>query len=188
MIKVTTNRLAEFQKLLAAKGLDGYVLTKKVDQGFLTGFYIEGYTLLVGRRGAWAFMSKMFLDQFTNAVKNCKAEAVVKHSDAVIALAKAQKMKKVGFDSASESYALGTIWKKAGFTETPDIMQPLRKTKNAKELAALKKSCKVAANSLRAIQPSIKPGMTELDVKNMLEFEMRRRGATGGAFQTPACF
>lgn len=176
------SRMSEFQKLLAARGLDGYVLTKKVDQGFLTGFFLDGYTLLVGRRGAWAYMAEMLVDQCRQATKLCKPEASNNHADSVLGQAKAQKMKKVGFDSANESYALGTLWKKAGFIECPELTRDSRAVKNGAEAAILRKSCKIAADSLRKIQPSIKPGMTELEVKNMLEFEMKRRGATAPSF------
>lgn len=174
--------MAEFQKLLAAKGLDGYVITKKADQGFLTGYFMNDWALLVGRKGAWAFMAEMLVNQCRETTKACKPFASVNLAESVFKETKAQKMKNVGFDSANESYAAGVKWKNAGFIETPELTRELRVTKNKAELALLRKSCKIAAESLKALMPQVKPGMTELEVCALLEYEMKKRGATGPSF------
>lgn len=66
----------------------------------------------------------------------------------------------------------------------PGIVTQPRRLKNKDELMALGRAITVAEDGFRAAITAIKPGQTELDIAARLEFEMKRRGASGPAFNT----
>ncbi|MBC1456403.1 M24 family metallopeptidase [Listeria newyorkensis] len=65
-----------------------------------------------------------------------------------------------------------------------DLFEDMRKVKTASELSAIKTACEIADAAFTHILTFIKPGLTELEVSNELEFFMRRNGASGSSFDT----
>ncbi|MBC6314604.1 M24 family metallopeptidase [Listeria grandensis] len=65
-----------------------------------------------------------------------------------------------------------------------DLLEAMRKVKTASELSAIKTACEIADAAFKHILTFIKPGLTELEVSNELEFFMRRNGASGSSFDT----
>ena len=62
------------------------------------------------------------------------------------------------------------------------LVEKLRMVKTEDELAILKKAAKIADDAFTHICTFIKPGITELEVSNELEFSMRKQGATSSSF------
>jgi Xaa-Pro aminopeptidase len=184
MIKINNDRLKEFQQVLAKKGLDGYVLTRPIDQGFLTGYDLEGYTLLVTKKKAYAFLVKMLVDQFKSNFPYCETEGTADINKALLAKAEKLGLKKVGFDADTEFYSRGKLWRKHGFKETPSLIVPLRETKKGMELARVKKACQIAVAALAKVKKNFKPGRTELSMALEIEHMMEKMGATAPSFST----
>jgi Xaa-Pro aminopeptidase len=69
-------------------------------------------------------------------------------------------------------------------TPVTDLMVNQRKVKDAFEVAAIRKAAKVAEGAYLAVRPKLKAGMTENEIAGLMEFEMRRRGASSGSFET----
>lgn len=70
------------------------------------------------------------------------------------------------------------------YVHAAEIIGELRQCKSAVEGDKMRKASHTADQALENILPNIKPGMTETEVKDMLEAEMKKLGATGPAFQT----
>jgi len=60
----------------------------------------------------------------------------------------------------------------------------MRMVKDAHELAQIRKACAISDASFESVLGQIRPGITEMDVANMLESEFRKRGGDGLAFET----
>ena len=183
-MNIHEERLGEFQDLLAANGLDGYIVSSKTDQGFLTGYHMNDYLLFVGRKKAWALLSVMLKDQFLGIAPFCGAIASDDLKAAVQDLAASQRMKKIAFDPSSEPYLQGSFWKKKGFIEKPGLAAQLRLTKRGEEIKLLRKAGQIAAKAFQSIKSRIRPGMTERGVLLMLEHKMQELGASGPSFDT----
>lgn len=63
-----------------------------------------------------------------------------------------------------------------------EIIGELRQSKTGTEADKMRNASHSADKALENILPNIKPGLTELEVKNMLEAEMKRLGTSGPAF------
>lgn len=182
-MNIHAKRIKDLQGLLKQEKLDAIVVTRNLDVGFLTGYHMDDYLLLVGRSGAWAVMPKMLLEDFK--VKAPHVEPVIPESgfeQTVLDLCRKHKLRKVAFDPEYETYVRGTLWKKHGFAEKGGLTGSLRAIKEGEEIDHLRKSCRIAARAFGLVKPRIKTGRTELSVYRELEDIMQGMGAKGPSF------
>lgn len=175
-------RINELQTLLKKEKLDALVVSRPLEQTFLTGFDMSGYVMLVSRNEAWAFMPRMLLEHFRSRVRFVNAAASDNPLEAVKARVAENKLKKTAFEPATETYLRGMFWKKSGFSEIRGLTAGLRAVKKGPEVSILRKSCRIAAEAFRIVKPRIKPGRTEISVARELEDVMQRMGAKGPSF------
>lgn len=64
------------------------------------------------------------------------------------------------------------------------LIEELREVKSKIEIETIKKACSISDAAFKYILGEIKPGMTEIEVANQLDFHMRGLGATGVSFET----
>lgn len=64
------------------------------------------------------------------------------------------------------------------------MMEALRLIKEPAEIATIKKACSISDAAYEHILGVVKPGMTEIEVANELDFYMRKLGASGVSFET----
>jgi Xaa-Pro aminopeptidase len=188
-IKNKSKRIKEFQKVITAHGLGGYVCNETIDQGFLTGYfrnYDDEGILLVTSKGSTIFMKKMLVDQFREIAPHINAVGC--RNDEILPLLlktiKKRKLTAVGFDPAKEKYETGRLWHKNKFRHTGGLVKALREIKNIQELGYLKKSCRIAVRAFDIIKKKIKPGRTERSLALELEYMMKTLGAQEASFPT----
>ena len=63
-----------------------------------------------------------------------------------------------------------------------NAVEQLRMIKNESEIAILKKAAEIADAAFAHIVTFIRPGRTEIEIANELEFHMRKLGATSSSF------
>ena len=64
------------------------------------------------------------------------------------------------------------------------LIESLREIKDEKEVEITKKACEIADKAFLHILDYVKPGMSEIQVANELDFFMRSLGASGVSFDT----
>ena len=177
-------RLGEFQDLLAENGLDAYIVSSKADQGFLTGYYMNDWVLVVGRKKAWGLLSVMLKDQFLDAAPFCGAVPTADIGACALELAAKQRLKKIAFDPSTETFAQGSFLKKKSFVEKPGLVMQLRLLKRGEEVRNLRKAGQIAAAAFLKVKPRLRPGMSERAIMLLLERTMQDMGASGPSFDT----
>jgi Xaa-Pro aminopeptidase len=76
---------------------------------------------------------------------------------------------------------------KARFKAAANIIETLRSIKDGTEVAAIKAAASIAAKALERTLPHIRPGVTENELAGMLDFQVRKLGATS-SFETIVAF
>jgi len=66
----------------------------------------------------------------------------------------------------------------------PGAVEQLRCIKDADELARITDAARLISEVFQVVLRSIKPGTVELDLAAKIEYEMKRRGASGPSFET----
>ena len=182
-MNIHSKRIKDLQGLLKREKLDALVVTRNLDIGFLTGYHMDDYLLLVSRTAAWAVAPRMFVEDIK--ARAPFVEPVVPEDgfeQAVLDLCKKYKLRRTAFDPEFETYNRGTLWRKNGFSEKGGLLGSLRAIKEGEEVSDLRKSCRIAAKAFGIVKPRIRTGRTELSVYRELEDVMQSMGAKGPSF------
>lgn len=73
---------------------------------------------------------------------------------------------------------------KLSFTPIGELMNSIRLAKSQIEIDMIKKSSSIVDGVVEEMKKAIKPGMTEIEVAALMEYEMRKSGSEGPAFET----
>jgi len=93
----------------------------------------------------------------------------------------------VGFESEHVSVALHQRWTAAAnvqFAAMRGLVEAGRRTKHHTEVERIEEACGIADRALADVAPRITAGVTEVEVRNMLEVRMRELGAAGPSYET----
>jgi Xaa-Pro aminopeptidase len=93
----------------------------------------------------------------------------------------------VGFEAAHVSFQQHTSWTAAfaaGLVPTAGVVEAERRNKDEGEIAAMAAACRIADQALAEVASRLADGLTEAEVRNLLEIRMRELGATGPSYET----
>jgi Xaa-Pro aminopeptidase len=98
-------------------------------------------------------------------------------------------MKRVGFDPGQWTVSqLKAMRKTAGgkcrAIEAGGIVEQLRRKKDAQELAVMRRAAVLAGEVLEEALKLVRPGVRESEIAAEIEYQMKRRGASGPSFET----
>ena len=94
-------------------------------------------------------------------------------------------IKSLGFEKDNVTYSGFELYKQAiqaDLVPLSGLVEKIRLIKTEEEISIIKAACRIADEAFEHIVTYIKPGMTELDVSNELEFFMRKLGASSSSF------
>lgn len=188
-------RRKEVEKRIREEGLDGLIVSKGSDIKYLTGFTGEyGVAVLVITPDKNYFITdSRFEYQASLEVPDCQVEVCgsghgynfYTRVGEIINKAKAHK---VGIMMDEITYsAYQSLKMKSAETEyvqAKPYIANLRMAKDSDEIEIIKKSCSISEKSFYALLDRIKPGATEIDIANELEYQFRNHGGSGFCFQT----
>lgn len=93
----------------------------------------------------------------------------------------------VGFEAAHVTFQQHASWA-AAFTArlepTVGVVEAARRVKDAGEIDAIAQACRIADQALAEVAPLLGTGLTEAEVRNLLEIRMRELGAIGPSYET----
>jgi Xaa-Pro aminopeptidase len=193
MTTVFATRRRALQLRLTEQSLRSLVITHPPNWYYLTGFTGEAGALVVSRLG-WTLITdgrfKAQAKQETSGIrimlqKRSLFETTGQHLRSVGG--------KAGFDESHVTVAqLRAMRKAAGrhvrWVGVRRLVESLRARKDALELQQMRKAAVLAGDVLREALRLLKPGIRELEVSAEIEYQMRRRGASGPAFESIVAF
>lgn len=182
-------RSEKLSEIYRASGADVVYVTTDYLLRYLTGFYAtDGAVLLDGER-CRLIVDARYFEGAEKALWGTDITVVLRSAaDTPESLLK--DYKKVAIPFALTSYPEYAALKEQGYTLV-DGMPALREAmmiKSREELALIQSACTIAEEAFRELLGEIKEGMTETEVAALLEYNMRRRGASGTSFDTICAF
>jgi Xaa-Pro aminopeptidase len=187
-------RSQELQNLLRGKSLDALLITGPADWYYLTGFTGEAGVLVAGPRHLTLLTDGRFTVQ---AAEELRGVTVVEQKEGLYRscgeLLKNLRARRVGFDPNQLTVGQSKLLKKAAgkatqFKEAAGLVAGLRARKDAAELGQMRKAAMVASAVVESAIGLLKPGVREFEVAAEIEYQMRRRGASGAAFESIVAF
>ncbi|MGG5255097.1 M24 family metallopeptidase [Neobacillus sp. SM06] len=181
-------KLQKLRSSFASAGIDGLLVTSAYNRRYISGFTgTSGVVLISGERA-------LFITDFRyveQAAKQCQGFEIVQHTgpiiDEVAAQVKNLGIQKLGFEEEYVTFSAYKAYEKAVKAElvpVSGLIEKLRLIKNDAEIKILKEAADIADAAFKHIIEFIRPGITELEVANELEFFMRKAGAASSSFDT----
>ena len=194
MTNAFVRRRAALAEKFGSSKVDGLLVTHPADWYYLTGFTGDSGALIVGRRAATLITDGRFTGQ---AGAETSGVQVVLHKnplfEATGKFLAAGKVKRIGFDPGQLTVAqLQTLKKAAGrgcaWVPVAGLVSDQRMRKDPQELAVMRRAAVVADQVVAEALKVLKPGVREFEVAAEVEYQMRKRGASGAAFETIVAF
>jgi Xaa-Pro aminopeptidase len=174
---------------MRTENLVGFVVTNPYNRRYLSGFTGTSANLVITSHSAQLITDFRYVEQ---AGQQAPDFTVVRHERDILQCVgeevKKQGVKRLAFEQDYVTYAL--YQKLAGCTQGVELVpvqgmiEELRLIKTPEEIKVIKEAAHIADQAFAHILEFIKPGVTERQVANELEFTMRRLGATASSFDT----
>jgi len=179
-------KLEKLRSSFSNLGIDGLLITSEFNRRYMANFTGSAGVVLISEDNAQFITDFRYVEQ---ATAECVGYEIVKHSGSIPAevaeQAKKLGIKKLGFEQEHLTFSAYKAYEKAVDAElvpVSDIIEKLRLIKTDAEIKILKEAGKIADAAYKHIIEFIRPGLTELEVSNELEFFMRKAGATSSSF------
>ena len=170
------------------------LVTHPANWFYLTGFTGESGALVVSKKGTTLITDGRFVVQAkgeTTGVRVREQKGSV--FEWVMQALKEARSKRVGFDAVHMTVSHLHSARKASkgrleWVAAPGMVETLRARKDAGELAQMRKAAILAGEIIELAIGLLKPGISEREVGAEIEYQMRRRGASGPSFETVVAF
>ena len=187
----SSRRLDRLRARLAEHGLQAMVIEHEVDIWYLTGFVGHSATLVVGPEAA-AILCDARYEEYLQpwacggvhdvliGPRHTVAERIQRVSDQ-------HDIQQLAFQAehltVSAIQSLKASLPKIDFVGTTGHLSVLRSIKDDHEVSIIERCIDIQDRGLNAALAQLTIGMTEADFTALLEYEMRKLGATGASFE-----
>lgn len=179
-------KLTKLREQMQKQELDSLLVTNPYNLRFITGFTGTAGLALITPNDAWFITDFRYTEQAGEQVKEFKVVQAQKGLlDEVARIVQEAAVERLAFEQDYMTFATYSQYQdKLSATLEPvsGLIEQLRMVKAPGEIDVLKAAAKIADDAFEHICTYIKPGMTELQVSNELEFFMRSQGATSSSF------
>jgi Xaa-Pro aminopeptidase len=194
MNSIFKSRRKALIQLISRAKLDALVVTHPANWYYLTGFTGDAGVLLLSHEGAALITDGRFTTQVreeTTSVRLIEQKGSLLESAGRLLREKAVRL--AGFDPSQTSVGQLTQFRRAAGARTkwipaPGLVGTLRARKEPSELARMRLAAILAGHVLTSAIKLLKPGVMENEIAAEIEYQMRRGGASGPAFETIVAF
>jgi Xaa-Pro aminopeptidase len=184
------NRRREVQQELKRRKLDCLLVTHPGNWFYLTGFTGDSGILIVTTEGTVLITDGRFAAQAKEESPGIRVEL---QKGALYCSAgewlKKRGIHRAGFDPDQWTITQQKALRKASGAKCKGIevvgaVEGLRMKKDAQELLVMRRAAILAGEVLEGILKRLRPGVQENDIAAEIEYQMKKRGASGVSFET----
>lgn len=190
MSKMYAERRRLVVRELRQRHLDCLLVTQPANWYYLTGFTGESGVLCITHRGAALITDGRFTTQAKQEAPGVQIE--LQKGALYTALGewlKKRGVRRAGYDPEQWTVAqLKALHASAGVkcrvSEVGALVEAQRTRKSPQELAVMRKAAVLAGEVVESALKLIKPGVREIEISAEIEYQMKKRGASGPSFET----
>ena len=177
------------RKIFSAVGADALVTTQEDYRFYLTGFSSSFGVVITDGSGTVFYTDKRYLEAAEKSLKP-KGMAVEEYPKGVKLFELLSKYKTVGMpmDRLTAKEYLTFTESGLKIIDSAPSFKSAMSIKSAQEIENITLACKATDKAFTALLPQIKEGMSENEVAALLEYLMRKEGASGTSFETICAF
>ena len=183
-------RRRELLKELQRKELDCLLVTHPANWYYLSGFTGESGVLVITAQRSTLFTDGRFTSQAREEAPGIRVQLQDGSLYGSVGKWMGQSgVRRAGFDpgqwTVTQLHALKRAsGAKCRAIEAVGMVEGLRRTKDAQELAAMRKAAILAGEVLEHALRLVRPGVREAELAAEIEYQMKKRGASGASFET----
>ena len=180
-------RVQAFLDKMQEKELDGIIINNLKNVYYLTGFWGSNGTVFISRDRQILVTDARYIIAAKQEVTGFEIFAERDELATIAKIAKDMGLSRIGFeDEISVSYYHRMQGAFEGLELVPQtqFVEALRMIKDETEIATIRKACSISDQAFHDALEFIKPGKTEIEIANFLDFRMRELGAAGLSFDT----
>src|SRR4030067_860323 len=184
------NRIERLTKSLKKSRLDFLLVSAPSHLRYLAGYSGSNGLALISGSQRLFLTDFRYKDQVKEEVKGFQIQMAER--DLYTTLGNIKKPPKgkfrLGFEAKNLTYAnflkLKEILPKAELVPTHNLVEEIVAQKEPKEIEKIKKAAEIVDQVFDEMLPEIKPGISEQDLATEIEYRMKKKGASGPAFET----
>lgn len=181
-------KIQTIQQYLKHEKLDAFLITSDWNRRYLSGFTGTAGMVLISREQAYFITDFRYTEQANQQCKHYQIIQQERHGFLEASkLVKQNGWKKMAFEKDHVTVATLELMQKTiptTFVGAAGVIEKMRQRKEPFEIEIIKKAAEIADDAFFYILANIQVGMTEIEVSHMLDFHMRKLGATGTSFDT----
>ncbi|WP_410983875.1 M24 family metallopeptidase [Bacillus cereus] len=181
-----TSRIKKIQEQLDQYEIDGLLITKKENRRYTTGFTGSAGVILLSATNAVFITDFRYTDQ---AKKQVKEADIIMHKGNIEQEIANQITKlninKLGIEENNmtlKQYSALKKYTNIELVQVNELVETIRAIKEDSEIETMKIAARIADETFQHITHFLKPGVSEFDVRDELEFFMRKKGASSSSF------
>ncbi|NQT03542.1 MAG: aminopeptidase P family protein [Planctomycetes bacterium] len=188
---VIKKRIRAIRRELNNRNIDCLIVTKPANVTYTTGFLGDDSWAAITKGKVYFLTDSRYTEQAQGECPDCIiVERTSLMAEAVDKLVK--KLKSVQAVTVEKSLSLadfGALKKhvKARFKSVANVIETIRSSKDGMEIKTIEAAALIATQALEKTLRYIKPGVTESELAGMLDFQIRKLGATS-SFETIVAF
>ncbi|MFK4566409.1 M24 family metallopeptidase [Enterococcus sp. UD-01] len=181
-------RVNKLREQMKKNNLSGFLITSPYNLRYLTNFTGTTGLAVITLEKAFFITDFRYTEQ---AAAQAQGFEIIKNEgpifDEVVALAEKEQLENLAFEETYVSFAEYSLLEEitpCDLIPVAGMIEELREIKDEEEIAIIEKACSIADAAFKNILTLIKPGMTEIEIANQMDFYMRSLGASGVSFDT----
>ncbi|PEY41348.1 aminopeptidase [Bacillus cereus] len=181
-----TARIKKIQEQLDQYGIDGLLITKKENRQYATGFTGSAGVVLLSATEAVFITDFRYVDQAKTQVQ--EAEIIMHKGNMEQEIANQTtrlNIQKLGIEENNmtlKQYSSLKKYTNIELVQVSELVETIRAIKEESEIETIKVAARIADEAFQHITGFLKPGVSEFDVRDELEFFMRKQGASSSSF------
>lgn len=182
------SRVKAVQAKLKDHGVDALLVTSPYNLRYVSNFTGSTGLSVITQEKAYFVTDFRYTEQ---AAEQAKGFEIIKNTGSIYEEVKAivnkESIANLGFEKDFVTFATYDLLKSllsADLKPISGLVESLREVKEEAEIETIKQAIKITEYAFEEILSFIKPGVSEIEVANRLDFLMREKGATGVSFDT----
>ena len=188
-------RLTKLKKNISnSKQLDALYVTKEINIRYLTGYHGSDASLVVTMTKAYLITDMRYTEEAEKyfakqkGIDVCIVSAKTTKFNYLAKITKKHRIQKLGLESLDIDFWTATNIQKAlgpkRVVSTLYFVEQLRMIKDDAELRAMRKAAKLDIEVFDFLRKKMRPGVSEIDLKDQAEAKMKQIGGDGPSYPT----
>ena len=179
-------KIQRLREKLSQEQVDAIIITNPYNRRYISNFTGSAGIVVISQKEAKFITDFRYVEQ---AGKQAVGFEIVQHKgpiqNEVAAQLKTMGAKRIGFEQDNVTFSTYKSYEtvvEGELIPLSNVIENLRLIKTPQEIKILKEAADIADAAFKHIIEYLRPGLTELEVSNELEFFMRKAGATSSSF------